>query len=85
MINNVAGEINLTPEEIKKIFHHHFKVEADGIILVEKEKDSGDYFMNYWNANRTVAEMCENGVRCTAHFVQKILGFFKKLLNFIFI
>lgn len=67
MINNLEGSIKLEPEYIKKICDRHFGIGADGVILIEKS-DKADCFMNYYNADGSLAEMCGNGVRCTTKF-----------------
>lgn len=67
MIDNLKKSINLTPEYIKYICDRHFGVGADGVILLESS-EKADCFMNYYNSNGTEAEMCGNGVRCTAKF-----------------
>src|SRR5213080_3388511 len=43
-------------------------VGADGIIRVARA-GSADFFMDYWNADGNVAEMCGNGIRCLAKYV----------------
>lgn len=77
MINNLNGDINLTTAQIKSICDRHFGVGADGIILLEKSdkadlsrrsETKADCFMNYYNADGSLAEMCGNGIRCTAKF-----------------
>lgn len=67
MVNNLKGDINLTPLYIKSICDRHFGVGADGVILLEKS-DKTDCFMNYYNSDGTEAEMCGNGIRCTTKF-----------------
>jgi len=78
MINNLKGDIKLKPERIKFLCDRHFGIGADGIILLEKSDKAdlsrrsseakADCFMNYYNSDGTVAEMCGNGVRCLAKF-----------------
>ena len=47
----------------------HFGVGADGILLVENPVDEGyDLRMRLINADGGEAEMCGNGIRCTARF-----------------
>jgi len=67
MINNLGGIIELEPDYIARICDRHFGVGADGVILLE-ESDKADCFMNYYNSDGTPAEMCGNGIRCTAKF-----------------
>jgi len=76
MINNLDGNIKLEPSEIVHICDRHFGIGADGIILVEKsKKPEADCFMNYYNSDGTEAEMCGNGIRCTAKFfLSQIVG-----------
>lgn len=54
-------------KEIKLLCDRHFGIGADGLILLESS-EKADCFMNYYNADGTLAEMCGNGVRCTAKF-----------------
>jgi len=67
MINNLNGDITLTPEYIASICDRHFGIGADGVILLEKS-DKADCFMNYYNSDGTIAQMCGNGSRCIAKF-----------------
>ncbi len=54
-------------KKVKTLCDRHFGIGADGLILVEPS-EKADCFMNYYNADGGVAEMCGNGVRCTAGF-----------------
>lgn len=79
MIDNLAGGIKLFPQQIKKLCSRRFGIGADGLILVEKGK-KGDCFMNYFNSDGTIVEVCGNGVRCTAAFFEQISGKSKESL-----
>jgi len=82
MINNLDGAIKLSPSEIVRICDRHFGIGADGVILVEKsDKPKADCLMNYYNSDGTLAEMCGNGVRCTAKFYLEQTGNNNKELN----
>lgn len=81
MIDNLKGEITLTPEQVASICHRNFGVGADGVILVEAGRDGGDCFMNYINADGSFAEMCGNGTRCTADFMVRLKGFDKNIVE----
>lgn len=67
MINNLDNKLKLTPNYIKSLCDRHFGIGADGLILLE-ESDKADCFMNYYNSDGSIAEMCGNGARCTAKF-----------------
>ncbi|HAQ02807.1 TPA: diaminopimelate epimerase [Candidatus Nomurabacteria bacterium] len=67
MINNLDKSLVLTPEQIKHFCDRNFGIGADGVILLEPS-DKADCFMNYYNSDGTLAEMCGNGARCTAKF-----------------
>jgi diaminopimelate epimerase len=45
----------------------HFGIGADGLIVV-RPSNTADLFMDYYNSDGSVAEMCGNGIRCTAAF-----------------
>jgi diaminopimelate epimerase len=68
IIDAISREIRLEKTEILKMCDRHFGIGADGIILVRKLKD-GCFFMDYYNADGTSAEMCGNGIRCMARFL----------------
>ncbi|OGI94626.1 diaminopimelate epimerase [Candidatus Nomurabacteria bacterium RIFCSPLOWO2_01_FULL_40_18] len=67
LIDNLDGKMTVSTEEIKLWCDRHFGIGADGLILLESS-DTADCLMNYYNANGSVAEMCGNGIRCTAKF-----------------
>ena len=67
MINNLDGSIKLEPEYISHICDRHLGIGADGVILLESS-DKADCFMNYYNSDGSIAQMCGNGARCTAKF-----------------
>lgn len=80
MINNLDGVIILTPEYIASICDRHFGIGADGVILLEKS-DKADCFMNYYNSDGSIAQMCGNGSRCTAKFFLEQTGSNLKEIN----
>jgi diaminopimelate epimerase len=80
MINNLDKSIFLTPEDISLYCDRNFGIGADGIILLEPSSVA-DCFMNYYNSNGSLAEMCGNGARCTAKFYLKETGKDLKEIN----
>jgi diaminopimelate epimerase len=68
IINNLDDEIALSKEQISFICHRNFGVGADGLIFARQSKVA-DYFMDYYNSNGSIAEMCGNGIRCYAKYL----------------
>lgn len=67
LIDSLKDEVVLTKEEIIKICSRHFGIGADGVIIV-RQSSKADLFMDYYNSDGTLAEMCGNGIRCMAKF-----------------
>jgi diaminopimelate epimerase len=75
------GKIDLTPAQIAAISDRHFGVGGDGVIRAVKsnnlpdgaaalaEDDAAVWFMDYHNADGSIAEMCGNGIRVFARFL----------------
>ncbi|MFC5928898.1 diaminopimelate epimerase [Cryobacterium melibiosiphilum] len=75
------GLVNLTPEQIRLVCDRKFGVGGDGIIRAVRstkldagaaalaEDEQAEWFMDYWNADGTVSEMCGNGIRVYARFL----------------
>lgn len=70
MIDGMKTHIDFTEEEVKLICDRHFGIGADGIIVVRQSSNpSCAGYMHYINSDGTLAQMCGNGVRCTAKFL----------------
>lgn len=75
------GQIDLNPSQIQAICDRRFGIGADGIIRAVRSKnlaagaaalaedDEAEWFMDYWNADGTVSEMCGNGIRVYTRFL----------------
>lgn len=75
------GAVELTPDEIAHLCDRHFGVGADGVIRAVRsrhlpdgaaalaEDPDAEWFMDYYNADGTVSEMCGNGIRVYARFL----------------
>jgi diaminopimelate epimerase len=68
LIDSLKDEVVLPEEGIRKICSRHFGIGADGVIIV-RQSSKADFFMDYYNSDGTLAEMCGNGIRCMAKFV----------------
>ena len=44
------------------------------MLLVPCESGKADWTWNFYNADGGIPEMCGNGARCFARFVQKVTG-----------
>jgi diaminopimelate epimerase len=74
LIDNRAGDIDLSRGQIAHLCDRHRGIGADGILLLENPSDHADFRMRYFNADGGEAEMCGNGARCFARFAQKMAG-----------
>lgn len=73
MIDNRSKSIALTKTQIERVCDRHRGVGADGLLLLEpSDNQEADFRMRYYNSNGGEAEMCGNGARCFARFIQKL-------------
>lgn len=75
------GTLEISADQVAKICDRHFGVGADGLIRVVPsnlipegsaalaEEPSAHWFMDYRNADGSIAEMCGNGVRVFARYL----------------
>ena len=68
MVEDLDGLLDLSPALIAALCDRHLGIGADGLIRVTGANDA-DFFMDYSNADGSVAEMCGNGIRCLAKLV----------------
>ena len=68
VFHDFDGNVPLSPEHAARICDRRAGVGADGVIVV-RESPAADFFMDYMNADGSVAEMCGNGIRCLARYV----------------
>ena len=70
MLEDLDDERPLVPEEVAALCDRRRGVGADGVIRVTRRAGDGtDFFMDYRNADGSLAEMCGNGVRCLGKLV----------------
>ncbi len=72
MLDNRDLALSLTGEVIAHLCDRHRGVGADGLLAVEPAEKDGDFRMRYYNADGGEAEMCGNGARCFARFVNRL-------------
>jgi diaminopimelate epimerase len=80
LLDNRAGELALTREQIARICDRHRGVGADGVLLLERAANGADFRMRYYNADGGEAEMCGNGARCFARFANRVAGPLEEVL-----
>ena len=61
-------EVSISPEAIANLCNRKSGVGADGLIRMVKQ--DGTWFMDYRNADGSLAEMCGNGIRVMARYLR---------------
>jgi diaminopimelate epimerase len=81
LVLDAEGELSLSSKQIAKICDRRFGIGADGFIRVVKSaklpegkeilevEPTATWFMDYYNADGSAAEMCGNGVRVFARYL----------------
>ncbi|MCQ9342449.1 diaminopimelate epimerase [Corynebacterium kozikiae] len=86
ILEDPRAELNLTPELVATLCDRRAGIGADGVLRVATTKalrergvlhgedlegiEDTDYFMDYYNADGSIAQMCGNGTRVFAHWVR---------------
>src|SRR6185437_13924366 len=79
LIADFDGTFDLTPTLVRALCDRHAGIGADGVLRVVRScndpaghamADEAEFFMDYRNADGTVAEMCGNGVRVFLRYLQ---------------
>ena len=83
LVPDPDGALDLSTTEVARICDRHLGIGGDGLIRVVRSAavpDAGahlggaiaapEWFMDYRNADGTIAEMCGNGVRVFVHYVR---------------
>ncbi len=71
---NIAKDKTL----IGKLCDRKRGIGADGLIIISRLSGKSDFRMNYFNSDGSSAEMCGNGLRCSALYAFNHLGSDKK-------
>ena len=81
IIADPDGELELNANQVAALCDRHFGIGGDGLLRVVRsralpegtaalaENPDAEWFMDYRNADGSVAEMCGNGVRVFAHYL----------------
>jgi diaminopimelate epimerase len=73
LIDNRAGKIRLTPKKVVRLCHRQRGIGADGILaVIPSNSRKADWAWEFYNSDGSTADMCGNGARCFARFVQRL-------------
>ena len=74
-IDNRARKISLTTEQVVRLCHRPRGVGADGVmLLIPCASGKADWAWDFYNSDGSRAEMCGNGARCFARYIQRQNG-----------
>src|SRR5262245_8007931 len=78
-----TGNISLTREQVARLCHRQFGIGADGLmLLVPCASGKADWAWQFWNSDGSDAEMCGNGARCFARYLQRAAGWTRPTVSF---
>jgi diaminopimelate epimerase len=72
LLDNRAGGLRLSSQQIARLCDRHRGVGADGVLVLENAANGADFRMRYYNADGGEAEMCGNGARCFARYARRV-------------
>lgn len=82
LVPDFDGHVDLSVEDVRAVCDRHRGIGADGLIRVIRsrslpegaqslrEDPQAEWFMDYRNADGSIAEMCGNGVRVFVHYLR---------------
>jgi len=83
LFDNRTGEVKLDPARIQRLCDRHRGVGADGIIGLRCcTSGRADWAWEFYNRDGSCGEMCGNGARCFARYVQRVTGWERPSLSF---
>jgi diaminopimelate epimerase len=75
LLDNRERRIILTPAKVAQLCDRHRGIGADGVILLVPPKSrDADWAWEFYNSDGSTGEMCGNGARCFARFVNARTG-----------
>jgi diaminopimelate epimerase len=81
LLPDLDGAIPLTPDLVRVLCDRHAGIGADGVLRVVRSENAEDakefaadaeFFMDYRNADGSLAEMCGNGIRVFLRYLQRV-------------
>ena len=81
--DNRDGRLRPTREQVARLCHRQFGIGADGLmLLVNGTSGRADWAWQFWNSDGSDAEMCGNGARCFARYIQRATGWSRPSVSF---
>jgi diaminopimelate epimerase len=75
LIDNRDENIHLTRDQVIRLCDRHRGIGADGLFtLIPCRSGQADWAWEFYNSDGGAAEMCGNGARCFARFIQRLTG-----------
>ena len=70
VLNNLEEQLpqELFPQVARTLCERHMSIGADGMMVVEKPTQGGDYKKLFFNSDGSMGEMCGNGARCICRY-----------------
>jgi diaminopimelate epimerase len=81
LVPDLDGELDLTDAQVRALCDRRAGLGADGVLRVVRTENvpeaqdfaaQAPYFMDYRNADGSVAEMCGNGIRVFLRYLQRV-------------
>lgn len=81
IVSDLMGKRDLTADEVRFLCDRHTGIGADGVLRVVRTEHvpefakmaaSAEFFMDYRNADGSIAEMCGNGVRVFIRYLDAV-------------
>lgn len=75
LLDNRNERLQLTPEQIVRVCDRHRGIGADGLLtVIPCRSGQADWAWQFYNNDGGSADMCGNGARCFARYVQRLTG-----------
>lgn len=75
LIDNRERKIKLNRDQVMRLCHRQRGAGADGLfLLVPNTSGKAQWSWEFYNSDGSTADMCGNGARCFARFIQKTAG-----------
>lgn len=75
LVDNRDGSVELSREQIARVCDRQRGVGADGLmLLVPCASGKADWAWQFYNSDGSDAEMCGNGARCFARYIERVAG-----------